>query len=83
MGARFTIELMTSDRSFCAAADAVRLTTTSVDIARVCAPLARWLTTPLTGFVILGSNGEAALLDEDESDRVVATRARWSRPAGR
>lgn len=31
-----------------------------------------WLTTPLTGLVVLGSNGEAAQLDEDESDRVVA-----------
>src|SRR5262249_10509520 len=33
----------------------------------------RWLRTALTGFVILGSNGEAAFLDEDESDVVVAT----------
>jgi len=43
-----------------------------VDRDRLRASLARWLTSPLTGFVILGSNGEAAFLDEDESDRVVA-----------
>ena len=53
-----------------------------VDPGRLRAALARWLATPLTGFVILGSNGEAALLDEDESDRVVAT-AREVVPRGR
>src|SRR6185436_3861328 len=37
---------------------------------------------PLTGFVILGSNGEAALLDEDESDRVIGV-AREIVPRGR
>ena len=31
----------------------------------------RWMTTPLTGLVVLGSNGEAAQLDDDEADRVV------------
>jgi 4-hydroxy-2-oxoglutarate aldolase len=31
----------------------------------------RWMRTPLTGLVVLGSTGEAALLDEDESDRAV------------
>ena len=44
--------------------------------------LARWIRSPLTGFVVLGSNGEAALLDEDESDRVIAA-ARDTIPAGR
>ena len=44
-----------------------------VDTARIRAAFARWLKTPLTGFVVLGSNGEAALLDEDESDLVVGT----------
>ena len=29
------------------------------------------MTTPLTGLVVLGSNGEAAQLDDDEADRVV------------
>lgn len=33
----------------------------------------RWMTTRLAGVLALGSNGEAALLDEDESDAVVAT----------
>ena len=43
-----------------------------VDLGRLRAALTGWLATPLTGFVILGSNGEAAFLDEDESDLVVA-----------
>ncbi len=44
-----------------------------VDTARIRAAFARWLKTPLTGFVVLGSNGEAVFLDEDESDLVVGT----------
>jgi 4-hydroxy-2-oxoglutarate aldolase len=44
--------------------------------------LARWITTPLAGFVVLGSNGEAVFLDEDEADRVIAT-AREAVPRGR
>jgi 4-hydroxy-2-oxoglutarate aldolase len=31
----------------------------------------RWMTTPLTGLVVLGSNGEAPQLEDDEADRVV------------
>src|SRR3982751_6849718 len=31
----------------------------------------RWMTTPLTGLVVLGSNGEAPQLDDAEADRVV------------
>jgi 4-hydroxy-2-oxoglutarate aldolase len=53
-----------------------------IDLARLRAALARWLATPLAGFVVLGSSGEAALLDEDESDRVVAA-ARDAVPHGR
>jgi len=34
--------------------------------------VSHWLTTPLTGLVVLGSNGEAAQLDDDESDLIVA-----------
>jgi 4-hydroxy-2-oxoglutarate aldolase len=34
--------------------------------------VARWMRTPLTGLVVLGSNGEAPQLDEDEADRVIA-----------
>src|SRR5215471_8477844 len=33
----------------------------------------RWMATDLTGVLALGSNGEAALLDEDESQAVVET----------
>ena len=33
--------------------------------------VAHWMTTPLTGLVVLGSNGEAAQLDEAESDRII------------
>ena len=41
------------------------------DTARLKVALARWVTTPLTGFVVLGSNGEAVLLDDFEADRVI------------
>lgn len=42
----------------------------------------RWMATGLHGLVVLGSNGEAPLLDDTESDRVVeAARARV--PAGK
>ena len=33
----------------------------------------RWMATGLRGLLALGSNGEAAFLDEDESERIVAT----------
>jgi len=33
--------------------------------------VARWMGTSLTGLVVLGSNGEAPQLDDDEADRVV------------
>jgi len=44
--------------------------------------VARWVRTPLTGLVVLGSNGEAPLLDDDEADRVVDL-VREGVPAGR
>ena len=44
--------------------------------------LARFVQGPLTGFIVLGSNGEAVLLDEDESDRVIGA-AREAVPKGR
>lgn len=53
-----------------------------VDVACLRQAFDRWMTSPLAGFVILGSNGEAPLLDEDESDRVIAA-AREVIPAGR
>jgi 4-hydroxy-2-oxoglutarate aldolase len=52
------------------------------DVDRLRAALTHWVKTPLAGFVVLGSNGEAALLDEDESDRVVGA-ARDVVPRGR
>jgi 4-hydroxy-2-oxoglutarate aldolase len=53
-----------------------------VDLRRLRAALGQWVSTRLTGFVVLGSNGEAALLDEHESDAVVAA-ARDAIPGGR
>jgi 4-hydroxy-2-oxoglutarate aldolase len=43
----------------------------SVDEAALRTNVGYWLDTPLTGLVVLGSNGEAAQLDEAESDRVI------------
>jgi 4-hydroxy-2-oxoglutarate aldolase len=42
-----------------------------VDLSRLRTALDHWLRTRLTGLVVLGSNGEAALLDEGESDEVI------------
>src|SRR5229473_3592107 len=53
-----------------------------VDTARLARAFARWIKTPLTGFVVLGSTGEAPFLDEMESDRVIAA-ARAVVPRGR
>ena len=53
-----------------------------VDAVALRANVARWMQTGLGGIVALGSNGEAPLLDENESDRVVAA-AREATPAGR
>lgn len=53
-----------------------------VDTARLRAAFPRWLGSRLTGFVMLGSSGEAVLMDDDESDRVVAA-ARDLVPRGR
>lgn len=54
----------------------------AVDVARMRAAFPRWLRSPLAGFVVLGTNGEAGLLSEDESDRVIGE-ARNLVPAGR
>ena len=43
----------------------------TVDEAALSRNVDRWMTTPLTGLVVLGSNGEAAQLEDDEADRVV------------
>ena len=44
-----------------------------VDTGALGANVDRWMTTPVGGIVALGSNGEAPLVDEAESDRVIAT----------
>jgi 4-hydroxy-2-oxoglutarate aldolase len=54
----------------------------TVDEPALRANVRRWMSSSLTGLVILGSNGEAAQLDDDEADRVVAL-ARQEVPAGR
>jgi 4-hydroxy-2-oxoglutarate aldolase len=46
--------------------------TGEVDRPAIAANVKRWMATKLSGILALGSNGEAALLDEDESDVVVA-----------
>jgi len=53
-----------------------------IDLARLTRALHRWVRSPLTGFVVLGSNGEAVLLDEKESEDVIAA-ARAVVPHGR
>ena len=53
-----------------------------VDTARLRAALARWSARPLTGFVVLGSNGEAPLMDDFEADQVIVA-ARDAVPRGR
>jgi dihydrodipicolinate synthase/N-acetylneuraminate lyase len=42
-----------------------------VDTRRLAAALTKWSARPLTGFVVLGSNGEAVLMDDFEADRVI------------
>jgi len=44
----------------------------TVDEAGLRANVRRWMSSTLTGIVVLGSNGEAPQLDDDEADRVVA-----------
>lgn len=53
-----------------------------VDYAALRSNAARWMTTGLRGLVVLGSNGEAAFIDEDEAERIVAE-VRAEVPAGR
>lgn len=43
----------------------------TVDEAAIRHNVSRWLRTPLTGLVVLGSNGEAAQLEDDEADNVI------------
>jgi 4-hydroxy-2-oxoglutarate aldolase len=53
-----------------------------VDTGRLKAALGKWLSTPLDGFVVLGSNGEAVLMDDFESDQAIVA-ARDAVPASR
>ena len=53
-----------------------------VDTTRLRRALARWLERPLTGVVVLGSTGEAVLVDEFDADRIIVT-AREAVPSDR
>jgi 4-hydroxy-2-oxoglutarate aldolase len=53
-----------------------------VDTGAIAVNIEKWLRAGVGGVVALGTNGEAPLLDEDESDRVVAA-ARDAVPAAR
>jgi len=44
-----------------------------VDYAALRRNVDRWMTTGLRGLLALGTNGEAALIDDDEAERIVAT----------
>jgi len=54
----------------------------SLDERGLTANVERYLQTPLTGLVVLGSNGEAPQLDEAEADRAIAV-VRAAMPKGR
>jgi 4-hydroxy-2-oxoglutarate aldolase len=45
----------------------------AVDVGRLRDAMARWMASPLDGIVVLGSSGEAPLLDDAEADLVVET----------
>jgi 4-hydroxy-2-oxoglutarate aldolase len=53
-----------------------------VDLVRFRKAIARWMAGPLTGLVVLGSNGEAVLIDDDEADRLIVA-AREAIPTSR
>src|SRR5712671_2675134 len=54
-----------------------------VDTLRLKAALGKWVKKPLNGFVVLGSNGEAALMDDFECDQaIVAAREAIPREKG-
>jgi 4-hydroxy-2-oxoglutarate aldolase len=54
----------------------------AVDTRGIASNIEKWVRAGVGGVVALGSNGEAPLLDDDESDRVVAA-ARDALPAGK
>ena len=53
-----------------------------VDVPKLRAAITRWVASPLDGIVVLGSSGEAPLLDEADADLVVAS-VRDVMPRGR
>ena len=53
-----------------------------IDTHAITANVTRWMTTRLSGVLALGSNGEASLLDESESDYVLAA-ARQAVPSSK
>jgi 4-hydroxy-2-oxoglutarate aldolase len=53
-----------------------------LDLAGARENVRRWMKTSLAGIVVLGTNGESAYLDEDESERLVAA-VREEVPGGR
>ena len=54
----------------------------ALDVARLRSAIPKWVASPLTGFVLLGTNGEAGLIDDVEADRVI-DEARSLIPRGR
>jgi 4-hydroxy-2-oxoglutarate aldolase len=54
----------------------------AVDHRALAGNIEKWMRTPLAGLVVLGSTGEAPLLEDDEADAVLAT-ARQYIPSGR
>ncbi|MAG72262.1 MAG: dihydrodipicolinate synthase family protein [Vicinamibacterales bacterium] len=54
----------------------------ALDLDALAANVTHWMGGELTGIVVLGTNGEAVHLDDDEADRVIA-RTREVMPAGR
>ena len=54
----------------------------SLDLARLRSALPRWIESPLSGFVVLGTNGEAGLLTDSEAASVIEM-ARSEVPHGR
>ena len=54
----------------------------SVDDAAIRRNVERYMQTRLTGLVVLGSNGEAVMLDDSEAERVIVA-ARSAMPSSR
>ena len=44
----------------------------AIDLPALRSNIGRWLTSRVTGVVVLGSNGEAPFVEDDEADRIIA-----------